>query len=80
MNLKYLHQHRMINLNCLMGHILCLTFKIILSTFFSTLGLLKKHGEKTDRPSVQMYVNKVEKGLHLKLKKGIALNFQRQRQ
>ena len=25
--------HGMINLNCLMGHILCLTFKIILSTF-----------------------------------------------
>ena len=65
----------MINLNCLMGRILCLTIKIILSTFFSTLRWLKKHGENTDKPSVQIYVNKVEKGLYLKLKKGIVLKF-----
>ena len=31
--LKYLHQQGMINLNCLMGHILYQIFKIILSIF-----------------------------------------------
>ena len=35
----------------------------------------KKHREKTDKPSVQIYVNKIEIGLHLKLKMGIDLNF-----
>ena len=37
--------------------------------------ILKKHGENTDKPSVQIYVNKIENRLHLKLKMGIALNF-----
>ena len=37
--------------------------------------ILKKHGEDIDEPSVQIYVNKIEIGLHLKLKMGIALNF-----
>ena len=32
-NLKYLHQYGMINLNCLMNHILYQIFKIILNTF-----------------------------------------------
>ena len=32
-NLKYLHQHGMINLNCLIDHILCQIFKTILNTF-----------------------------------------------
>ena len=38
-------------------------------------NILKKHGEDIDEPSVQIYVNKIEIGLHLKLKMGIALNF-----
>ena len=37
--------------------------------------ILKKHGEDIDKPSVQIYVNKIENRLHLKLKMGIALNF-----
>ena len=35
----------------------------------------KKRGENTDKPSVQIYVNKIENRLHLKLKMGIALKF-----
>ena len=34
-----------------------------------------KHGENTNKPSVQIYVNKIEIGLHLKLKMGIVLHF-----
>ena len=37
--------------------------------------LKKKHGEYIYGPSVQIYVNKIEIGLHLELKKGIVLNF-----
>ena len=37
--------------------------------------ILKKHGEDIDKPSVQIYVNKIENRLHLKLKMGIVLNF-----
>ena len=37
--------------------------------------ILKKHVENTDKPSVQIYVNKIEIGLHLELKMDIALNF-----
>ena len=59
-NLKYLHQHGMINLNCLMDRILYQIFKIILTIF------KKKHGEDIDKPSVQVYVNK---------NMGIVLNF-----
>ena len=37
----------------------------------------KKHGEDIDKPSAQIYVNKIEVtiALHLKLKMGIVLNF-----
>ena len=35
--------------------------------------IFKKHGENADKPSVQIYVNKV--GLHLKLKMDTVLNF-----
>ena len=52
-NLKYLHQHEMINLNNRIDHIFYEIFKIILNTF------LKKHGENTDKSSVQIYVNKI---------------------
>ena len=68
-NLKYLRQHGTINLNCLMDRILYQIFKIILNTF------LKKHGEDIEEPSVQIYVNKIENRIHLKLKMGIVLNF-----
>ena len=69
-NLKYLHQHGMKNLNYHMVCILCQIFKIILSILKK-----KKHGEYIYGPSVQIYVNKIEIGLHLELKKGIVLNF-----
>ena len=59
----------MINLNYQMDHILYQMFKIILSIF------KKKHEEDIDKPSVQIHVNKIKIGLHLKLKMGIALNF-----
>ena len=35
----------------------------------------KKDEEDIDKPSVQIYVNKIEYRSHLKLKMGIALNF-----
>ena len=36
--------------------------------------ILKKHGEDIDKPSVQIYVNKIENRVTLKLKIGIASN------
>ena len=36
---------------------------------------LKKYGENIDKPSVQIYVNKIENRLHLKLKIDTVLNF-----
>ena len=41
--------------------------------------ILKKHGENSDKSSVQIYVNKIENRVHLKLKMGIVLNCCRQR-
>ena len=37
--------------------------------------ILEKHGEDIDEPSGHIYVNKIEIGLHLKLKMDIALSF-----
>ena len=37
--------------------------------------ILKKHGADIDKPSVQIYVNKLKIELHLKLKMGIVSNF-----
>ena len=37
--------------------------------------ILKKHSENVDNPSIKIYVNKMEIGLHLKLKMDIILNF-----
>ena len=37
--------------------------------------ILEKHREDIDEPSVQIYVNKLKIGLHLKLKMDIVLNF-----
>ena len=36
--------------------------------------VLKKYGENIDKPSVQIYVNKISKRLHLKLKMDMLLN------
>ena len=37
--------------------------------------ILKKHGKDINKSSIQIYVNKLKTGLHLKLKMGIFLNF-----
>ena len=42
--------------------------------------ILKKHEEKTDKPSVQTYVNKIENRVTFKLKMGIVMNFKRLKQ
>ena len=36
--------------------------------------ILKKHGENTDKPSVQIYVNKIENRVTFKIKNGYSLN------
>ena len=58
----------MINLNCQMDRILYQIFKIILSIFQK-----KTHGENTDKPSVQIYVNKIENRVTFKIKNGYSL-------
>ena len=35
--------------------------------------ILKKHGENTDKPSVQIYVNKIENRITFKIKNGCSL-------
>ena len=35
--------------------------------------ILKKHGENTDKPSVQIYVNKIENRVTFKIKDGHSL-------
>ena len=68
-NLKYQHQQGMVNLNFLMDRILYQIFKIILSLF-------KKNMEKILLNHQYKYMSiKSKIGLHLKLKKDIALNF-----
>ena len=57
----------MINLNYQMDHILYQIFRIILSIF------KKKHGEDIDKPSVQIYVNKIENRVTFKIKNGYSL-------
>ena len=37
--------------------------------------IFKKHGENTDRPSVQIYVNKIENRVTFKIKNGYSLEF-----
>ena len=37
--------------------------------------ILKKHSESIDNPSIRMYINRVERELHLKLKMDIIFNF-----
>ena len=50
-----------------MDHILYEIFSIILSIF------KKKHGEDIDKPSVQIYVNKIENRVTSKIKNGYSL-------
>ena len=57
----------MINLNCLMDHIHYQIFK----DYFECI--LKKHGENSDKPSVQIYVNKIENRVTFKIKNGFSL-------
>ena len=64
-NLKYLQQHGIINLNCLMGSV------SEIQDYFEYI--LKKHGENTDKPSVQIYVNKIENRVTFKIKNGYSL-------
>ena len=37
--------------------------------------ILKKHGEKTDKPSVQIYVNKIENRVTFKIKNEYGFEF-----
>ena len=57
----------MMNLNYQMDLILYQIFKIIFSIF------LKKNGEGIDKPSVQIYVNKIENRVTFKIKDGHSL-------
>ena len=57
----------MINLNCLMYHILYQIFKIVFSIF------KKKQGEDIDKISVQIYVNKIENRITFKIKNKYSL-------
>ena len=60
-NLKYLHQHGMINLNYQMDHILYQIFRIILSIF------KKRQNENDANPSIRrIYVSKIENRIAFK--------------
>ena len=59
----------MMNLNYQMVHILYQICKIISETF------KKKHGENTNKPSVQIYVHKNENRITFKIKDGYSLEF-----
>ena len=51
-----------------MDHILCQIFKIISNTFKK-----KKHGQNSNKPSVQIYVSKIENRITFKIKDGYNL-------
>ena len=55
------------NLNYQMDLILYQIFKIVFSI------ILKRHGEDIDKPSVQIYVNKIENRVIFKIKNGYSL-------
>ena len=57
----------MINLNYQMHHIQYQIFKITLNIF------KKKHGVDIDKPSIQIYVNKIENRVTFKIKNGYSL-------
>ena len=54
------------NLSYQADHILCQIFKII-------LNISLKNGEKTDNPSIRIYVNKIENRITFKIKTGYYL-------
>ena len=60
-NLKYLLQHGVVNLNYQMDHTQYLIFKIILIIFL-------KNSESVDNPSIKIYVNKIENRVTFKIK------------
>ena len=60
-NSKYLLQPGIMNLVCLMDHILLQTFKIILRTF------LKKHETITDNLPAQIYTKKIRDKIVFKI-------------
>ena len=63
-NLKYQFQHGMKSLKYLMDNILYQIFKITSNVS------KKKHGKKTDNPSIRIYINKMENIITLKIKTG----------
>ena len=63
-NLKYQLLHGIKSLNYLVGHILCQLFKITLNIS------LKKHEEKTDNPSIKIFVIKMVNIIMFKIKTG----------
>ena len=63
-NLKYQLLHGITSLNYLMGHILCQLYKITLNIS------LKNHEEKTDNPSIKMFVIKMVNIIMFKIKTG----------
>ena len=68
-NSKYQHQHGVKNLYYQMDLIRYLIFKIISNS-------LKKHGEKINKdnkPSVKIYINKIENRITFKIKNGCSL-------
>ena len=68
-NLKFLLQHGMMNLICLMVLILLRTIKIILNLSS------KKHETLTENPPVQIYPNKIKNKIVFKIKAGYKLEF-----
>ena len=64
-NLKYLRQHGIMNLNYQM--VFCIRY----SRLFE--NILEKRGEDIDEPSVQKYVKKIENRITFKIKNGYSL-------
>ena len=68
-NLKYLLQHGMKNLNCQDG-----SYSVSdIQDYFEYI--MKEHGEDIDEPSVTIYVNEIENRVTFKIKNGYSLEF-----
>ena len=48
-------------------------FEYILKNHGENTDIIKKHGENTDKPSIQMYGNKIENRITFKIKNGYSL-------
>ena len=72
MNLKYQLQRGITYLNYFTDHILYQIFKITLNIDYFQY-ILKKYGEKTDNPSINIYSKKMENRITLKIKTGYYL-------